>query len=294
MTILDGKKVSEDIKNEIAAEVQKMKENGEKVPHLAAIIVGNDGASLTYVGSKVKACERVGFESTLIKMPSTTSETELLKKIKELNLNDDIDGFIVQLPLPKQIDTQEIIMAIDPSKDVDGFHPENFGKMALDMSTFIPATPFGILELLERYNVDTEGKHTVVIGRSHIVGRPMSILMGRKGFPGNSTVTLTHSHTKNINQITSQADIIITALGVPNYLKAEMIKDDAVIIDVGITRVADETAEKGYRITGDVDFENVVKKASFITPVPGGVGPMTIAMLLKNTLLAREQKRLKK
>lgn len=294
MTILDGKKVSEDIKNEIAAEVQKMKDNGEKVPHLAAIIVGNDGASLTYVGSKVKACERVGFQSTLIKMPSTTSETELLKKIKELNQNDDIDGFIVQLPLPKQIDTQEIIMAIDPSKDVDGFHPENFGKMALDMSTFIPATPFGILELLERYDVDTEGKHTVVIGRSHIVGRPMSILMGRKGFPGNSTVTLTHSHTKNINQITSQADIIITALGVPNYLKAEMIKDDAVIIDVGITRVTDETADKGYRITGDVDFENVVKKASFITPVPGGVGPMTIAMLLKNTLLAREQKRLKK
>jgi methylenetetrahydrofolate dehydrogenase (NADP+)/methenyltetrahydrofolate cyclohydrolase len=200
----------------------------------------------------------------------------------------------VQLPLPKQIDTQQIINAIDPSKDVDGFHPENFGKMALDMSTFIPATPFGILELLERYNVDTEGKHTVVIGRSHIVGRPMSILMGRKGFPGNSTVTLTHSHTKNINQITSQADIIITALGVPNYLKAEMIKDDAVIIDVGITRVIDESTEKGYRITGDVDFENVSKKASFITPVPGGVGPMTIAMLLKNTLLAREQKRLKK
>jgi methylenetetrahydrofolate dehydrogenase (NADP+)/methenyltetrahydrofolate cyclohydrolase len=294
MQILDGKKVSEDIKNEIAAEVQKMKDNGEKVPHLAAIIVGNDGASLTYVGSKVKACERVGFESTLVKLPSTTSETELLKKIKELNENDDIDGFIVQLPLPKQIDTQHIIMSIDPSKDVDGFHPENFGKMALDMTTFIPATPFGILELLERYNVDTEGKHTVVIGRSHIVGRPMSILMGRKGFPGNSTVTLTHSHTKNINQITSQADIIITALGVPNYLKAEMIKDDAVIIDVGITRVADETAEKGYRITGDVDFEHVSKKASFITPVPGGVGPMTIAMLLKNTLLAREQKRLKK
>ena len=294
MQILDGKKVSEDIKNEIAAEVQKMKDNGEKVPHLAAIIVGNDGASLTYVGSKVKACERVGFESTLVKMPSTTSETELLKKIKELNQNDDIDGFIVQLPLPKQIDTQNIIMSIDPSKDVDGFHPENFGKMALDMSTFIPATPFGILELLERYNVTTEGKHTVVIGRSHIVGRPMSILMGRKGFPGNSTVTLTHSHTKNINQITSQADIIITALGVPNYLKAEMTKDDAVIIDVGTTRVIDETSEKGYRITGDVDFEMVSKKASFITPVPGGVGPMTIAMLLKNTLLAREQKRLKK
>ncbi|OYQ38353.1 bifunctional 5,10-methylene-tetrahydrofolate dehydrogenase/5,10-methylene-tetrahydrofolate cyclohydrolase [Flavobacterium cyanobacteriorum] len=290
MILLDGKKTSEDIKNEIAAEVQRMKDNNEKVPHLAAVIVGNDGASLTYVGSKVKACERVGFESTLIKMPSTTSETELLKTIKKLNEDDNIDGFIVQLPLPKQIDTQKVIMAIDPSKDVDGFHPENFGKMALDMTTFIPATPFGILELLERYNVKTEGKHTVVIGRSHIVGRPMSILMGRKGFPGNSTVTLTHSHTKNINQITTQADIIITALGVPNYLKAEMIKDDAVVIDVGITRVTDDS-EKGYRITGDVDFENVSKKASFITPVPGGVGPMTIAMLLKNTLLAREQKR---
>ena len=293
MILLDGKKVSEDIKNEIAAEVNKMKANGEKVPHLAAVIVGNDGASLTYVGSKVKACERVGFESTLIKMASTTSETDMHKKKKKINKNDDIDGFIVQLPLPEQIDTQEVLMAIDPSKDVDGFHPENFGKMALDMTTFIPATPFGILELLERYNVETKGKHTVVIGRSHIVGRPMSILMGRKGFPGNSTVTLTHSHTKNINQITSQADIIINALGVPNYLKAEMVKDDVVVIDVGITRVADETTEKGYRITGDVDFENVSKKASHITPVPGGVGPMTIAMLLKNTLLAREQKRMR-
>lgn len=292
MQLLDGKKISEDIKNEITEEVNKMKARGEKVPHLAAVIVGNDGASLTYVGSKVKACERVGFESTMVRMPGTTSETELLRKIEELNQDDNIDGFIVQLPLPKQIDTQKVIMAVDPSKDVDGFHPENFGKMALDMTTFIPATPFGILELLERYNVKTEGKHTVVIGRSHIVGRPMSILMGRKGFPGNSTVTLTHSHTKNISQITTQADIIITALGVPNYLKAEMIKDDAVVIDVGITRVTDDS-EKGYKITGDVDFENVSKKASFITPVPGGVGPMTIAMLLKNTLLAREQKRRK-
>ncbi|PKW29682.1 bifunctional 5,10-methylenetetrahydrofolate dehydrogenase/5,10-methenyltetrahydrofolate cyclohydrolase [Flavobacterium lindanitolerans] len=292
MQLLDGKKVSDDIKNEITAEVQKMKEKGEKVPHLAAVIVGNDGASLTYVGSKVKACERVGFESTLVKMPSTTSETELLKKIQQLNEDDNIDGFIVQLPLPDQIDTQKVLMAIDPKKDVDGFHPENFGKMALDMSTFIPATPFGILELLERYGVETKGKHTVVIGRSHIVGRPMSILMGRKGFPGNSTVTLTHSYTKNIAQITTQADIIITALGVPNYLKAEMVKDDAVVIDVGITRVSDDS-EKGYRITGDVDFEFVSKKASFITPVPGGVGPMTIAMLLKNTLLAREQKLLR-
>jgi methylenetetrahydrofolate dehydrogenase (NADP+)/methenyltetrahydrofolate cyclohydrolase len=291
MELLDGKKVSNEIKEEIKAEVAKMRERGEKVPHLAAIIVGSDGASLTYVGSKVRSCERIGFESTLIQMPSTTSEQELLNKIKELNVDDNIDGFIVQLPLPEQIDTQKVIMAVDPDKDVDGFHPTNFGKMALDMSTFIPATPFGILELLERYKVDTKGKHTVVIGRSHIVGRPMSILMGRKGWPGNSTVTLTHSHTKNITQIISQADIVISALGVPKFLKAEMVKDDAVVIDVGITRVPDDTKEKGYYITGDVDFENVSKKASFITPVPGGVGPMTIAMLLKNTLLARERHR---
>lgn len=290
MQLLDGKKTAEDIKSEIAAEVQKIKNNGEKVPHLAAVIVGNDGASLTYVGSKVKACERVGFESTLVKMPSTTTEIELLNKIKELNEDDNIDGFIVQLPLPEQIDEQKVLMAVDPSKDVDGFHPENFGKMALDMTTFIPATPFGILELLERYGVETKGKHTVVIGRSHIVGRPMSILMGRKGFPGNSTVTLTHSYTKNIEEITIQADIIITALGVPNYLKADMVKDGVVVIDVGITRVPDEKNDKGYVITGDVDFQEVSKKASFITPVPGGVGPMTIAMLLKNTLLAREMR----
>ncbi|MGB0981972.1 MAG: bifunctional 5,10-methylenetetrahydrofolate dehydrogenase/5,10-methenyltetrahydrofolate cyclohydrolase [Winogradskyella sp.] len=290
MTILDGKKVSNDIKNEIAEEVKQMKANGEKVPHLAAVIVGNDGASLTYVGSKVRACERIGFESTMVRMSNTTSEIELLDKIEDLNNNDAIDGFIIQLPLPPQINTRKVLMAVNPNKDVDGFHPMNFGKMALDMSTFIPATPFGILELMDRYGVETKGKHTVVIGRSHIVGRPMSILMGRKGFPGNSTVTLTHSHTKNITQITSQADIIISALGIPKFLKAEMIKEDAVIIDVGITRVTDDS-EKGYYITGDVDFENVSKKASYITPVPGGVGPMTIAMLLKNTLLAREQHR---
>ncbi|MCA0154386.1 bifunctional 5,10-methylenetetrahydrofolate dehydrogenase/5,10-methenyltetrahydrofolate cyclohydrolase [Winogradskyella vincentii] len=290
MTILDGRKTSRDIKDEIKAEVDKMKANGEKVPHLAAVIVGNDGASLTYVGSKVRACERVGFESTMVRLSNTTSEIELLDKIDELNNDDDIDGFIIQLPLPPQINTRKVLMAVNPNKDVDGFHPMNFGKMALDMSTFIPATPFGILELLDRYGVETDGKHTVIIGRSHIVGRPMSILMGRKGFPGNSTVTLTHSHTKNITQITSQADIIISALGIPKFLKAEMVKDDAVIIDVGITRVPDDS-EKGYYITGDVDFENVSKKASFITPVPGGVGPMTIAMLLKNTLLAREQHR---
>ncbi|WP_435623211.1 bifunctional 5,10-methylenetetrahydrofolate dehydrogenase/5,10-methenyltetrahydrofolate cyclohydrolase [Flagellimonas sp.] len=291
MEILDGKKVSNDIKDEIAAEVTKMKERGEKVPHLAAVIVGNDGASLTYVGSKVRACKRIGFESTLIQLPNTTSEIELLKTIDELNTNSDIDGFIVQLPLPDQIDTQKVIMAIDPDKDVDGFHPTNFGKMALDMSTFIPATPFGILELLDRYNIETQGKHTVVIGRSHIVGRPMSILMGRKGFPGNSTVTQTHSRTNNIEKVIAEADIVISALGIPHFVKADMVKEGAVVIDVGITRVPDETKEKGYYITGDVDFENVSKKASYITPVPGGVGPMTIAMLLKNTLLARERHR---
>lgn len=289
MTILDGKKISSDIKDEIATEVTKIKERGGKVPHLAAIIVGKDGASLTYVNSKVKACKRVGFESSLYRLPNTVSELELLSKIEELNQNDDIDGFIVQLPLPPQIDTQKVLNAVDPDKDVDGFHPTNFGKMALDMTSFIPATPFGILELLERYDIPTKGKHTVVIGRSYIVGRPMSILMGRSGFPGNSTVTLTHEFTKNITQVTSQADIIIIAVGIPNFLKAEMIKDDAVIIDVGITRVPDENAERGYIIRGDVDFENVSKRASHITPVPGGVGPMTVAMLLKNTLLARER-----
>ncbi len=294
MTILDGKKISNDIKAEIKAEVDMMKENGEKVPHLAAIIVGNDGASMTYVNTKVKACEQVGFESTLFRMSSTTSEVELMDKIKKLNNEDSIDGFIVQLPLPPQIDTQKVLLAVDPDKDVDGFHPTNFGKMSLDMTSFIPATPFGILELLERYDIPTKGKHTVVIGRSHIVGRPMSILMGRSGFPGNSTVTLTHEYTKNITQITSQADIVIIAVGIPDFLKAEMIKDDAVVIDVGITRVPDESTKKGYVLKGDVDFENASKKASYITPVPGGVGPMTIAMLLKNTLLAREQRRERK
>jgi methylenetetrahydrofolate dehydrogenase (NADP+) / methenyltetrahydrofolate cyclohydrolase len=289
MTILDGKKISNDIKDEIAEEVKKMKAKGEKVPHLAAIIVGNDGASLTYVGSKVRACERVGFESTLIQLSNTTSEVELLDAIEELNNNDDIDGFIVQLPLPEQIDEQNVLLAVNPNKDVDGFHPMNFGRMALDMSSFIPATPYGILELFDRYGVETSGKHTVVIGRSHIVGRPMSILMGRKGFPGNSTVTLTHSRTKNIEEFTKHADIIITALGKPEFLKADMVKDGVVVIDVGITRVPDASKKRGYRITGDVDFENVSKKASYITPVPGGVGPMTIAMLLKNTLLARER-----
>jgi methylenetetrahydrofolate dehydrogenase (NADP+)/methenyltetrahydrofolate cyclohydrolase len=288
MQILDGKKTSEDIKNEIAAEVQSIKAAGGKVPHLAAVIVGTNGASLTYVGSKVKSCQQIGFDSTLVALPEDITEADLLAKIKELNEDDNLDGYIVQLPLPKHIDEEKILLAIDPDKDVDGFHPTNFGRMALEMETFIPATPFGIMQLLERYKVETTGKHTVVIGRSHIVGRPMSILMSRKGNPGDSTVTLTHSRTKNLAEFTKNADIIITALGVPEFLKGDMVKDGVVIIDVGITRVDDASNSKGYVIKGDVDFDEVSKKASFITPVPGGVGPMTIAMLLQNTLLARK------
>ena len=285
MIVLDGKKTSNDIKAEIAESVKKIVANGSRPPHLAAVIVGDDGASLTYVGSKVRACKRVGFESTLIKLPEAISENELLEKVKELNNDENIDGYIVQLPLPKHIDSQKILMAVDADKDVDGFHPTNFGKMALSLPTFISATPFGIMELLKRYNVETSGKHTVVIGRSDIVGRPISILMSQKSNPGNSTVTLAHSRTKNIEELTKQADIIISALGVPNFVKEDMVKDGAVIVDVGITRVADNS-QKGYKIVGDVDYENVSKKSSYITPVPGGVGPMTIAMLLKNTLLA--------
>ncbi|GLU43890.1 bifunctional methylenetetrahydrofolate dehydrogenase/methenyltetrahydrofolate cyclohydrolase FolD [Allomuricauda sp. NBRC 101325] len=289
MEILDGKKISNQIKEEITVEVAQMRERGEKVPHLAAVLVGNDGASLTYVGSKVRSCKKIGFESTLIHLPEETTEEELLKQVAELNANPDIDGYIVQLPLPKHIDEEKVLMAVDPDKDVDGFHPTNFGKMALDMETFISATPFGIMELLRRYNVETSGKHTVVIGRSHIVGRPISILMSQKGKAADSTVTLTHSRTNDIKSLTLQADIIVSALGVPHFLKEDMVKEGVVVIDVGITRVSDESQEKGYYITGDVDFENVSKKASYITPVPGGVGPMTIAMLLKNTLLARER-----
>ncbi|RIY36646.1 bifunctional methylenetetrahydrofolate dehydrogenase/methenyltetrahydrofolate cyclohydrolase FolD [Capnocytophaga canis] len=290
MKLLDGKKTSEQIKQEIAEEVKQIKAKGGKVPHLAAILVGNDGASLTYVGSKVKACEQVGFESTLITLPSEITEVELLQKINELNKNPEIDGYIVQLPLPKHIDSQKILLAVDPEKDVDGFHPANFGKIALDMEAFIPATPFGIMELLKRYNVETKGKHVVVVGRSHIVGRPMSILLSQKGNPGNATVTLTHSYTPNIKEITKQADIIVMALGIPEFLKGDMVKEGVTVIDVGITRLEDANAPKGYRIVGDVDFEQVKDKADYITPVPGGVGPMTIAMLLKNTLLARKWK----
>ncbi|WP_278020486.1 bifunctional 5,10-methylenetetrahydrofolate dehydrogenase/5,10-methenyltetrahydrofolate cyclohydrolase [Flavobacterium ginsengisoli] len=290
MQLLDGKKTSNDIKNEIAVEVQSIKAAGGKVPHLATVLVGNNGASLTYVGSKVKSCQEIGFDSTLVALPETITEDELLAKIKELNEDDNLDGYIVQLPLPKHIDEQKILLAIDPDKDVDGFHPTNFGRMALEMESFIPATPFGIMELLERYKVETAGKHTVVIGRSHIVGRPMSILMSRKGNPGDSTVTLTHSRTKDLAEFTKNADIIITALGVPEFLKADMVKEGVTVIDVGITRVEDASNAKGYVIKGDVDFDGVSKKASFITPVPGGVGPMTIAMLLKNTLLARKMR----
>lgn len=294
MEILDGKKVSNQIKDEIAVEVSQMKDRGEKVPHLAAVLVGNDGASLTYVGSKVRSCKKIGFESTLIHLPEDTTEEQLLSQVHELNNNSDIDGYIVQLPLPKHIDEQKVLMAVDPDKDVDGFHPTNFGKMALDMESFIPATPFGIMELLKRYNVATSGKHTVVIGRSHIVGRPISILMSQKGEAADATVTITHSRTKNLEELTLQADIIVSALGVPNFLKADMVKDGVVVIDVGITRVPDESRERGYYITGDVDFTGVSEKASYITPVPGGVGPMTIAMLLKNTLLARERHKSRK
>ena len=281
--ILDGLSVSQKIKQEIKEEVTKIVQSGKKAPHLAAILVGENGASKAYVNSKVKDCKEVGFTSSLLKLPDTICENELLEEIKKLNENEERDGFIVQLPLPKGIDQEKIIMAIDPKKDVDGFHPENFGKMALEMDSLLPATPFGIMQLLERYNIDTKGKKCVVIGRSRIVGRPMSILMSAKGT--DATVTLIHSHTPNIEEYTQKADIVIVALGIPNYLKGEMIKEGAVVIDVGITRVNDDS-ERGYHLVGDVDFEACEKKASFITPVPGGVGPMTRAMLMKNTLLA--------
>jgi len=290
MILLDGKKTSSDIKDEITLEVLQLKKEGKKTPHLAAVIVGNDGASKTYVGAKVKACNRVGFLSTLVELSKDTSEASLLSKIDELNNNDDIDGFIVQLPLPKHIDEQKILMAVNPDKDVDGFHPTNVGKMALNLPTFISATPYGILELLDRYKVETSGKHVVVIGRSHIVGSPMSILLSQKRTVGNATVTITHSRTKNLKEITLQADIVIAALGIPEFLTADMVKDNVTVIDVGITRVEDASKKSGYRLLGDVAFNEVSKKSGFITPVPGGVGPMTIAMLLKNTLMAAKSR----
>lgn len=288
MIILDGKKTSNEIKEEIKITVNSMKASGERPPHLAAVLVGNDGASLTYVGSKVRSCEYVGFDSTLIRLESNISEEELLRHISDLNQDDNLDGYIVQLPLPIHINEEKILLAIDPKKDVDGFHPANFGRMALELNAFIPATPFGILQLLERYKVPTSGKHCLVVGRSHIVGRPISILMSQKGPAGNATVTVAHSRTENLDTLTRNADIVIMALGIPDYLTADMVKEGVVIIDVGITRVPDKKHPKGYVIKGDVAFEEVSKKAKFITPVPGGVGPMTIAMLLQNTLLARQ------
>ena len=289
MELLDGKKLSQQIKEEIKQAVATRIEKGLKIPHLAAVLVGNDGASLTYVGSKVRSCEHVGFKSTLIRLEDSISENALLLKIKELNNDMTLDGYIVQLPLPKHINDEKILLAIHPKKDVDGFHPANFGRMALEMESFIPATPFGIMEIFKRYQLDISGKHCVVIGRSHIVGRPISILMSQKGQIGNATVTLAHSRTKGLEKLTQKADIIVSALGIPNFLKGDMVKEGVIIIDVGITRVVDKNHPKGYVIKGDVDFKDVSRKSSYITPVPGGVGPMTIAMLLKNTLLSCER-----
>jgi methylenetetrahydrofolate dehydrogenase (NADP+)/methenyltetrahydrofolate cyclohydrolase len=290
MILLDGKKTSGEIKQEIAAKVIELKAQGKKTPHLAAVIVGANGASVTYVNAKVKACEKVGFESTLVQLPEDVSEADLLAKIDELNNDDQIDGFIVQLPLPDHIDEHKVTLAVAPNKDVDGFHPENLGRMVLDLPGFLPATPYGIVQLLDRYDIETSGKDCVVIGRSHIVGSPMSILMARNNKVGNCTVTLTHSRTKNLKEITQKADIIIVALGKAEYLTADMVKDGAVVVDVGITRVDDPSKKSGFRLLGDVKFDEVAPKCSYITPVPGGVGPMTIASLMMNTLLAVEMK----
>ena len=284
MELLDGKKTAALVQEAIAEEVRQIVAKGHRPPHLVAILVGNNGASMTYVNNKVTACERVGFASSVVNLPEDISQEALLEEIEKLNKDKSIDGFIVQLPLPKHINEQEVLLTVNPDKDADGFHPTNFGRMALGLDAFIPATPYGILELLTQYKIPTDGKHVVVIGRSDIVGRPISILLSQK--PWNATVTLTHSRTQNLSKLTQEADIIIAALGIPNFLKAEMVKEGAVIIDVGITRVADTSAKKGFRIVGDVDFEQVKLKASYITPVPGGVGPMTIAMLMKNTLNA--------
>ena len=287
MILLDGKKISDEIKSEIKVSVEKLIRKKERPPHLAAILVGDDGASLTYIASKIRSCDQVGFKSSLFRYNSDISENDLIKKIEDLNINREIDGFIVQLPLPKHINEQKVLLSIDPRKDVDGFHPTNFGKMALGLKSFIPATPYGIMKLIEKYDIETEGKSCLVVGRSNIVGRPMSILMSLRGRYGNSTVTLAHSKSKNLAELTKKADIIIMALGIPEFLKYDMIKKDSTIIDVGITRVEDKSKRRGYVIKGDVDFDSVSKKAKFLTPVPGGVGPMTIAMLLQNTLDAR-------
>lgn len=289
MELIDGKKISQQLQEEISAEVKKILAKGGKQPHLAAILVGDDPASQSYVNNKVRTCEKVGFKSTLIKFEAYISEQKLLNKIEELNNDDDIDGYIVQLPLPRHISEQKIIEAIKPSKDVDGFHPINVGRLVLNLPTYVSATPYGIVQLLERYKIETEGKHCVVIGRSHIVGSPMSILMARNTNLANCTVTLCHSRTQNLKEFTLNADIIIAAIGKPNFVTADMVKDGAVVIDVGINRVDDNTKPSGYKLVGDVKFDEVAPKCSYITPVPGGVGPMTIASLIKNTLLAAKK-----
>lgn len=290
MVVLDGKKTAEAIKAEITVEVSQLVADGGKRPHLAAVLVGDNGASITYVNAKVKDCEEVGFKSSLVKLSDTTTEKELLKVIAKLNDDEDIDGFIVQLPLPKHIDEKKITMAVRPDKDVDGFHPENIGKMALNMPSFLPATPYGIIELIERYGIETAGKNCVVLGRSHIVGSPVSILLSRNSYPGNCTVTLAHSRTANLAEVTRKADIIVAATGMPEFLTGDMVKDGVVVIDVGITRITDKTRKNGFRLIGDVKYDEVSEKASFITPVPGGVGPMTRVALLKNTLLASKMR----
>ena len=286
MKLIDGKALANTIKEEIAVEVAALKEKGEKTPHLAAVLIGDDPASAVYVRNKVRACEKVGFKSTLVRRDADTSEAEVLQIVKELNEDPDIDGFIVQLPLPKHIDEEKVNLAIDPKKDVDGFHPMNVGRMALGLPSYLPATPFGIMQMLDRYEIETSGKHCVVIGRSNIVGTPMSILLSRKAKVGNCTVTLTHSRTKDLKAETLRADIIIAAIGRPDYLTADMVKEGVVIIDVGINRVDDASRKRGYRLVGDANFDGVAPKSSFITPVPGGVGPMTICSLLMNTLKA--------
>lgn len=289
MQLIDGKAVSAQIKKEIAQEVAQMKANGGKTPHLAAILVGHDGGSETYVANKVKSCEEVGFKSSLIRYESDVTEVQLLDCIKQLNADEDVDGFIVQLPLPNHISEDKITKAIDYRKDVDGFHPVNVGRMSLGLPCFLSATPSGIVELLRRYNIETKGKHCVILGRSNIVGKPAAMLMMQKGYPGDCTVTVCHSRTKNIQEMCLQADIIIAALGVPEFLKGDMVKEGAVVIDVGTTRVPNASAKSGFKLTGDVAFDEVAPKCSYITPVPGGVGPMTIISLMKNTLLAAKK-----
>lgn len=286
MQILDGKGLSEQIKLELKEKVDGIREIGGKIPHLAAVLVGDDGASQTYVGSKVRSCEKIGYGSTLIRLDASISEADLIAEIEKLNQDPDIDGFIVQLPLPAHISVHNITLAIDPKKDVDGFHPVNIGRMVENLPCYLPATPYGIMTMLERYNIETSGKHCAVLGRSNIVGRPMSILMSRNTNPGNSTVTLCHSRTQNLAEELKRADILIAALGRPEFVTADMVKEGAVVVDVGITRVPDETTKRGYRLKGDVKFDEVSPKCSFITPVPGGVGPMTVTALLMNTFLA--------